>query len=203
MFFAEAQAAVVHEGEDRPEASFFDRAEESGDLLAAQDVGELLVAPYLDPAPALPLPAEVVAVEGAQGADGLVDGGVLELALLAQGNEEVEDLVLAELRGIAVREGLVELSHPAEVGSPGSWREATEIDTAFEVAPLLLRLKPARLAATGGTDGGPGGGCSFFHKRPKKESTPACLKRRIRPVGAAKRLRSTSRSTEPLTRREF
>ena len=55
-----------------------------------------------------------------------------------------------------MREGLVELAHPAEVGSPGSWREATEIDMAFEGAPPLLRGKIARLAATGGTDGGLG-----------------------------------------------
>ena len=163
---AQAQAAVIHQGEDGAETSFPDRAEKAGDLLAAQDVGELLVASYLDPAPAPPLPAEVVAVEGAQGADGLVDGGVLESALLAQGDEEIEDLVLAECGGIAVREGLVELAHPAEVGGPGSWREATEIEVALKVAPPLGRGKIrgglSGLAAAFGWAGGLGGWCCFF-----------------------------------------
>lgn len=159
---AEAQAAVIHEDKDGEEPPLADRAEESGDLVPAEDVGELLVASDFDLAPALPLSAEVVAVEGAQGADGLVDGGVLQPPLLAQGDEEVENLVLAELGGIAIREGLVELAHPVEVAGLGSRRETTEIDTAFEVAPPLLRLEPARLAATGRTNGELRWSCCFF-----------------------------------------
>jgi hypothetical protein len=61
-----------------------------------------------------------------------------------------------------MREGLVELTHPVEVAGLGSRRETTEIDTALEVAPPLLRLKRARLAATGGTDGGLRWLCCFF-----------------------------------------
>jgi len=158
----EAQAAVIHQYEDGEETTLADRAEEAGDLLAAEDVGELLVAADLDLAPALPLATEVVAVEGAQGADGLVDGGVLQLPLQPQGDEEVEDFVLAELGGIAVGVGLVELAHPAEVGGTGAWREPTEIDVAFEVAPPLLRGRVRRLTAAAGTGGGLGWNGCFF-----------------------------------------
>jgi hypothetical protein len=46
--------------------------------------------------PDLPLSPEVIAVEGAQRADGLVDGGGLELPALLQMDEEVEDLAAVE-----------------------------------------------------------------------------------------------------------
>ena len=42
--------------------------------------------------PDLPFEAEVVAVEGAQGADGLIDGGALEIAFALKVKEEFEDL---------------------------------------------------------------------------------------------------------------
>jgi hypothetical protein len=191
---AEAQAAVIHEDEDGEETSLADRAEEAGDFIPAQDIGQLFDAANLDLAPALPLAAEVVAVEGAQGADGLIDGGVLQLPLLAQGNEEVEDLVLAELRGITLRVGLVELAHPVEVAGAGSWREATEIDTAFEVAPPLLRLKPGGLGSTDGTGGGLRWLCCFFFiSAPRKDRLRSSATIGSGRVGAAKRLRPTKR----------
>jgi len=45
-----------------------------------------------DLGPDLPFEAEVVAVEGAQGADGLINSGALEMALALKVKEEVEDL---------------------------------------------------------------------------------------------------------------
>jgi hypothetical protein len=46
----------------------------------------------LDFGPDLPRFAEVIAVEGAQGANGLVEGGGGEFAFLLKVDEEVEDL---------------------------------------------------------------------------------------------------------------
>jgi hypothetical protein len=81
---------------------------------------------------------------------------------VAQGDEEIEDLVLAELRGIPVGEGLVELADPVEVARAGPWCEAAEIDAALEVTPPLLRLKPGGLGGTVGTGGGLRWLCCFF-----------------------------------------
>lgn len=111
----------------------------------------------------------MVAIEGAQGADGLVDGGVLQLPLLAQGDEEVEDFVFAELGGITVRESLVVLTYPVEIGGPGAGRTPTEINVAFEVAPPLLRLDHRGLAGTVGTGGELGCLCCFFSSAHKEK----------------------------------
>jgi hypothetical protein len=61
-------------------------------------VGQWLDALDVDFGPDFPRLAEVVAVEGAQGADGLVEGGSGELAVGLKVDEEVEDLGRSEVR---------------------------------------------------------------------------------------------------------
>ena len=63
-----------------------------GDLLAGQHVGQRFVALDVDLLPDVPVESEVVAVEGAQGADGLVERAGFELALVLEVDEEVEHL---------------------------------------------------------------------------------------------------------------
>lgn len=90
--FAQAQAALIDEGEVGAVTTVAEGAQESGDFLAGEDVGQWLDALDADFRPDFPGLAEVVAVEGAQGADGLVEGGAGELAFGLEVDEEVEDL---------------------------------------------------------------------------------------------------------------
>lgn len=53
---------------------------------------ECFFAADFDLGPDLPFEAEVIAVKGAQGADGLVDGGAFEVAFGLEVEEEAEDL---------------------------------------------------------------------------------------------------------------
>jgi hypothetical protein len=125
--------------EDGPEAVLTNRAEELADLLATHDVGQRLIAADLDLVPALPLTLEMIAVEGAQGAHGLVDGGVLQLAPGAQRDEEIQDLALAEvLRGGRLTVPR-ELPQPVQVGLAAARLQVFEFDKANEV--LIPRLR--------------------------------------------------------------
>jgi hypothetical protein len=72
----------------------------------------------------------MVAVEGAQGADGLVEGGAGELAVVLEVEEEVEDLAAVEIGERRVRVVAGELGGPAEVGFYGAPAEAFEVDEA-------------------------------------------------------------------------
>ena len=92
MGLAHPQAAVVDEGEVGLVAVVPKGGQESGDFLAGEDVGQRFLAPDPDLAPDLPGFSEVVAVEGAQGADGLVEGGTGELAPGLEVEEEIENL---------------------------------------------------------------------------------------------------------------
>ena|GEM_PF-3593333 len=96
--FAQAQAALIDEGEVGAVAAVAKGAQEFGDFLAGEDVGQWLDALDFDFRPDFPGLAEVVAVEGAQGADGLVEGGAGELAVGLEVDEEVEDLGRFEIR---------------------------------------------------------------------------------------------------------
>ena len=96
--FAEAQAALIDEGEVGAVTAVAKGAQEAGDFLAGEDVGQWLDALDVDFRPDFPGLAEMVAVKGAQGADGLVEGGAGELALDLEVDEEVEDLGRFEIR---------------------------------------------------------------------------------------------------------
>jgi hypothetical protein len=95
--FVQAQAALIDEGEVGAVATVAKGAQELGDVLTGEDVGQWLDALDFDFRPDFPSLAEVVAVEGAQGADGLVEGGAGELAVGLEVDEEVEDLAGFEL----------------------------------------------------------------------------------------------------------
>jgi hypothetical protein len=72
-------------------------------------VGQWLDALDFDFGPDFPSLGEVVAVKGAKGADGLVEGGAGELAVDLEVNEEVEDLTRFEIRKWSVGEVVGEL----------------------------------------------------------------------------------------------
>ena len=95
---AQAQATLIDEGEVGAVAAVTEGAKELGDFLAGEDVGQRLDALDFDLGPDFPSLAEVVAVEGAQGADGLVEGGAGELAVGLEVDEEIEDLGRFEIR---------------------------------------------------------------------------------------------------------
>ena len=78
-------------------------------------MGKRLFPQDFDLLPDLPVPPEVVPVEGAQGTDGLVDGAALEVALRLQMNQEVQDLGLAETWKLGVGIVVGELDDPADV----------------------------------------------------------------------------------------
>jgi len=72
----------------------------------------------------------MVAVEGADGAKGLVDGGACELALSLKMEEEVEDLIAAQSGKVLVWIVLGEPSDPMEVGLGGAFAQSFELDKA-------------------------------------------------------------------------
>lgn len=72
----------------------------------------------------------MVAVEGAQGADGLVESGAGEFAVGLEVDEEVEDLARIEIRECGVREVIAKLGGPAEVGLDGAPAQSFELDEA-------------------------------------------------------------------------
>jgi hypothetical protein len=170
----------------------------------------LLVAAYFDFAPAFPLATEMIAEERSHGAHRLVDGGILEPVLVAQGDQEVGHLRLAQLGDVAPPDGRLQPPRPGEVGFPRSRRELTQLDVADEV-PI-----PAGLSECGAGDGlvarglacglawalagclAAGFGLGFglgscFHStsqyEPSVNHQPTSLH-----DGAAKRLRSTNRA---------
>jgi len=148
VFFAKAQAAVVHHGEHGAETTDAHRSEEAGHILAREHVGKLLLAADLDLAPRLPVAPEMVAEESAQGAGGLVDARVLQAPLVAQGNEEVEHVGLPQLRDVAPADGCLKAARPGEVGLPRARREVAQFDVPHEV------LVPLGLGECGGRGGG-------------------------------------------------
>jgi hypothetical protein len=126
--FAHPQAALVGEGEVGLVAVVAEGAQELGDFPAGEDVGQRLLAPDPDFAPDLPGLSEVIAVEGAQGADGLVEGGAGELAVVLEVKQEGENLAAVEFGQGDVRVMVGELGSPPEVGFDGSRAQPFELD---------------------------------------------------------------------------
>ena len=126
--FAHPQAALVDEGEVGFVAVVAEGAQELCDFTTGEDVGKRLLALDLDFSPDLPGLPEVIAVEGAQGADGLVEGGAGELALVLEVGEEGENLAAVEIRQFAQRVVIGKLGSPAEVGFDGAFAQAFELD---------------------------------------------------------------------------
>jgi hypothetical protein len=125
---AETQTTLIDEGEVGAVAAVAEGAQELGDFLAGEDVGQRLDALDVDFRPDLPGLAEVVAVEGAQGADGLVEGGAGELAPGLEVDQEVEDLPRFEIRKRSGGVMIGKLGGPAEVGLDGAPAQSFELD---------------------------------------------------------------------------
>jgi hypothetical protein len=95
---AKTQTALIDEGEIGAVAPVAEGAQELGDFLAGEDVGQRLDALDVDCRPDFPGLAEMVPIEGAQGADGLIEGGPGELAVSLEVNQEIENLGRFEIR---------------------------------------------------------------------------------------------------------
>jgi hypothetical protein len=128
--FAQAQAALIDEGEVGAVTAVAEGAQEFGDFLAGEDVGQWLDALDVDFRPDFPRLAEVVAVEGAQGADGLVEGGTGELAFGLEVDEEVKDLGGFKIGERGAGEMIGKLGGPAEVGLDRAAAQSFELDEA-------------------------------------------------------------------------
>jgi hypothetical protein len=100
-------------------------------------VGQGFLALDLDACPDLPGLTEVIAVEGAQGADGLIEGGASELAFTLEMKEEIEDFARAKVGELCAGVVIGELGDPTEVGSDGSPAQAFEVD---ETGVILIPL---------------------------------------------------------------
>lgn len=131
--FAQAQSALIDDGAEGSVAAVAEGAQEQGDLIAGEDVGQRLFALDADFFPDVPMQAEVVTVKGAQPADGLVEGGRGEFAVVLEVDEEVEHARRGECGEIFVREVTVELEDPAMVAVAAALGEAFKLDEAGEV----------------------------------------------------------------------
>ena len=150
---AQAQAALIDEGEVGAVTAVAEGAQELGDFLAGEHVGQRLDALDIDFRPDLPVLAEVVAVKRAQGTDGLVEGGAGELAFGLEVDEEVEDAGRFEVRQRSAGEVIGKLGGPAEVGLDGAPAQAFEMD---EAEVVLIPIGGDKTAASG---------CAFFSWR--------------------------------------
>ena len=93
----------------------------------------------LDLGPNLPFVVEVVAKEGAQGADRLIDGGPGQVAFGLQVEQKIKDLTALEAGEMLPRIMVGELPDPAEVGLDGALAEPFELDEAGVLLIPLLR----------------------------------------------------------------
>ena len=136
--FAESQTALVDGGEESPATTVAEGAKELADFLSCEDMREGPFAFDFDLTPDLPFEVEVISIEGAQGANGLVDGGGGEVAFCLKTDQEVENLAALECGKILV--GIVrgELLDPAEVSFGGTFAQAFELDKAGEILIPLL-----------------------------------------------------------------
>ena len=89
---AHAQPALIDEGEVGAVAPVAERPQQFGNFPAGENVWKGFLALDLDLRPNLPALAQVIAVEGSKGADGLVERGTGEFALRLEVKQEVEDL---------------------------------------------------------------------------------------------------------------
>lgn len=144
--FAETQAALVDGGEEGAVATVVEGAQKESDFLAGEDVREGFLAFNFDLAPDLPAQAEVVLVEGADGAEGLVDGAGGEVALGLEVEEEVEDLSARQVGKVRLGVVTVELPDPAEVGFGRSLAQSFELDKAGEFLIPILRSEAVILS---------------------------------------------------------
>ena len=129
----EAQSALVDQRAVGAETDVVEGAQQPVDLVAGEDLGQRFVALDVDLLADVPPDAEVVAVEGAQGADGMVDGAGPQPAPILEVDEEVEDTLGSELGKIVLRIVIGKLMDPAVIGLATALGEAFELDKTGEV----------------------------------------------------------------------
>lgn len=130
---ADAQAALIEDGEEGPVAPVVEGSQQQGNLVTSQDVGKRFLAFDVDLFPNIPVEPEVVAVKGAQSADGLIDGGRRKLAVVLEVDEEIEHAGRWQIGKLVIRVVGVELMDPAVVALPAPLGETFELDEAGEV----------------------------------------------------------------------
>jgi hypothetical protein len=96
-------------------------------------VGKRFLALDVDFLPDVPVEPEMVAVKGAQAADGLVDGGGRESALVLKVNEEVQHARRGHGGEIHLGEVFGKLANPAVIACAAFRGEAFKLDEAGEV----------------------------------------------------------------------
>ena len=131
--FVQAQATLVDEGAEGAEADVAKGPQETVDFVASEDLGQGLVSFDVDLLPDVPVDAEVITVEGAQGADRLVHRAGPELPFVLEVDEEVEHALGWEFRQVGLRVMIGELVDPAVVCLATALGEAFELDKTGEV----------------------------------------------------------------------
>lgn len=114
--FTHAKAALIEEGEVGAVASIAKGAQKKGNFFPGQNVGKHFFPFDFDLWPDLPTSVEVISVEGAQGADGLVDGAAFQLPVVLKMDEKVEDLGTFQGGEFSFGEVTSELVDPPEIG---------------------------------------------------------------------------------------
>ena len=130
---ADAQPALIQDGEEGPVAPVAESPQEQGDLITGQHVGQRFLALDVDLFPDVPVEPEVVAVKGAQAADGLVESGRREFALVLEVDEEVEHARRGQRGQVGFPEMCAELADPGVVIDAAALGEAFQLDEAGEV----------------------------------------------------------------------
>ena len=114
--FAQAQAAMIDQSQDGLETVFPHRGEDPPYLGAGQDDRQGRIPADGKLVPELPVQTEEVAVKHPQGDQGLIERGGPQLVVIAQVQQIVEDLPLANLLEGAFREVAGEEPNPSQVG---------------------------------------------------------------------------------------
>jgi hypothetical protein len=130
---AHTQAALVDHGEVGAVSGVAKGAQQAGDFLAGEDVRERFLAADFDLLPDIPIAPQVIAVEGAKGADRLVERAGFKFSVGLEVDEEVEDFPLAQAGKGGVRIVGGELGDPAQVGGLRAFTQSFELDKEGEL----------------------------------------------------------------------
>jgi hypothetical protein len=130
---AHTQAALVDQGEVGAVSGVAKGPQQTGDFLAGEDVRKGFLTADFDLLPDIPLQAEMVAVEGAQGADRLVERAGFEFSINLKVDEEVEDFPRAQAGKMGVRIVGGQLDDPAQIGGLGAFTQSFELDKPGEL----------------------------------------------------------------------
>lgn len=129
----DAQAALIQDREERPIAPVAESPQQQGHLITGQHVGKRLFTLDVDLFPDVPIETEMVAVKSAKAADGLIDGGGSELAVVLDVDKEVEHASRGDCGEIVLAKEFREMADPAVITVAGFLGVAFQLDEAGEV----------------------------------------------------------------------